>query len=58
MTSGLSKHFTYPITSAGIIPFSQEFDLQIERDIPIIYTAKDFEEAFGNILLRLMEGAK
>ncbi|NLI59625.1 MAG: AAA family ATPase [Clostridium sp.] len=58
MISGLSDYFTYPISSAGIIPYSQEFDLQIERDIPIIKTSKDFEEAFGNILLRLVEGAK
>lgn len=58
MTSDLSEHFTYPISSAGIVPYSQEFDLQIERDVPIIDTAKDFQEAFGNILLRLMEGVK
>jgi septum formation inhibitor-activating ATPase MinD len=58
ITSGLSEYFTNQISSAGIIPYSQEFDLQIEKDIPIINVIKDFEEAFGNILLRLMEGAK
>ncbi|NLI57765.1 MAG: protein kinase [Clostridium sp.] len=55
ITSGLSENFTNQISSAGIIPFSHEFDLQIEKNTPVINTVKDFEEAFGNILLRLIK---
>ncbi|HQD29622.1 serine/threonine-protein kinase [Acetivibrio saccincola] len=54
ITSGLSEHFTNQISSAGIIPYSQEFDLQIEKSTPVINTVKDFEEVYGNILLRLI----
>lgn len=55
ISSGLSEHFTNQISSAGVIPYSQEFDLQIEKNTPVINTVKDFEETFGNILLRLIK---
>ncbi|TYQ16055.1 UNVERIFIED_CONTAM: septum formation inhibitor-activating ATPase MinD [Acetivibrio alkalicellulosi] len=58
ISSGLSEYFVYEVTSGGSIPYSEDFDLQIERDVPLVYTGTDFEKAFGNILLRLMEGAK
>ena len=42
ITSGLSEHFTNQISSAGIIPYSQEFDLQIEKKHPGYKYSKRF----------------
>ncbi|SMG59511.1 AAA family ATPase [Paenibacillus aquistagni] len=56
MTSGLLDSFMYETKVAGFVPYSQEFDGQIEADMPIVHTSKEHEHAFGSILLRLMEG--
>jgi septum formation inhibitor-activating ATPase MinD len=58
MTSGLSDRFTYEISVAGSVPYSNDFDSQIESDVPVVNANADYESAYGNILLRLMEGVK
>lgn len=58
LTSGLSDHFRYEMSTAGYVPYSNDFDSQIEMDIPAVNTSADYENAYGNMLLRLMEGAK
>lgn len=57
LTSGLSTCFPYEMSVAGVVPYSSEFDSQIERDLPITSVRKEFETAYGQILLRLMESA-
>ena len=56
LTSGLNESFTYEMKLAGHVPFSSKFDAQIETDIPLVNTSVEHEQAYGNILLRLMEG--
>ncbi|TCK90639.1 cellulose biosynthesis protein BcsQ [Natranaerovirga hydrolytica] len=56
LTSGLNESFLYDVKLAGYIPYSSGFDSQIETDIPIVNTNKEYEKAYGNALLRLMEG--
>lgn len=58
LTSGLSERFTYEMKVAGYVPYSNGFDEQIEMDVPLVNTSAEYEKAYGNILLRLMEGAK
>ncbi|CDN42910.1 hypothetical protein BN871_CC_00050 [Paenibacillus sp. P22] len=58
LSSGLSESFGYEMKTAGCIPFSHEFDTQIETDITAVHSGKEYERAFGDLLLRLMEGAK
>ncbi len=58
LSSGLSESFGYEMKTAGVIPFSHEFDTQIETDIAAVHSGKEYERAFGDLLLRLMEGAK
>lgn len=58
LSSGLSDHIRYEMGTAGHVPYSYEFDSQIEMDIPVVNTSADYENAYGNMLLRLMEGAK
>ena len=57
LASGLSACFPYEMKVAGYVPYSSDFDSQIERDLPIAGTRKEFEHAYGQILLRLMESA-
>ncbi|WP_310551570.1 AAA family ATPase [Paenibacillus glufosinatiresistens] len=56
LTSGLMDGFTYEMKVAGHVPYSSEFDSQIESDVPLVYTSAHYERAYGNILLRLLEG--
>lgn len=58
LTSGLSENFIYEMKLAGQVPYNDEFDIQIESDVPLVNTSAEHEKAYGNILLRLMEGAK
>ncbi len=58
LTSGLSEKFTYEMKLAGYVPYSNDFDSQVETDVPLVNTSVEHEKAFGNILLRLMEGVK
>lgn len=58
MSSGLSDCFRYEMATAGHVPYSSQFDSQIETDIALVDSSKEYEKAFGQILLRLMEGAK
>lgn len=58
LSSGLSDSFTYEMKLAGYVPYSSEFDTQIETDVPLVSSSVQYEQAYGNILLRLMEGAK
>ncbi|GGG05787.1 hypothetical protein GCM10010912_58060 [Paenibacillus albidus] len=55
--SGLSDSFRFEPPLAGYVPYHQDFDLQIESDIPLVNSGAEFESAFGKILLRLMEGS-
>jgi Flp pilus assembly CpaE family ATPase len=57
LTSGLNEFFTYELKVAGFVPYSSDFDSQIESDIPITNTNTQYEQNYGKILLRLMEGA-
>ncbi|NJJ39955.1 hypothetical protein [Paenibacillus apii] len=56
LTSGLMDSFTYEMKVAGHVPYSSDFDSQIESDVPLVYTSAHYEQAYGNILLRLLEG--
>ena len=56
MVSGLLESFTYEMKVAGHVSYNNDFDTQIETDVPLVYTNKDHERAYGNILLRLLEG--
>lgn len=57
LASGISASFHYEMKTAGVVPYSHSFDSQIETDIPVTNTGAEFEKAFGQMLLRLMEGA-
>ncbi|MNJ29047.1 hypothetical protein D3C77_236050 [compost metagenome] len=57
LASGISDSFHYEMKTAGVVPHSDSFDAQIETDIPVTNTGAEFEKAFGQMLLRLMEGA-
>lgn len=56
LTSGLLDSFTYEMKVAGPVAYSSDFDSQIESDVPLVYTSANYERAYGNILLRLLEG--
>jgi len=58
LSSGISETFEYEVKVAGHIPYSNDFDTQIEMDVPLVNTSVEFERAYGNVLLRLMEGIK
>lgn len=57
MASGLSDYFSYEMSVAGNVPYSPQFDSQIENDIPLVNSGSEYEKAFGQLLLRMMEGA-
>lgn len=57
LTGGLSDILRYEMATAGYVPYSSGFDAQIETEIALSSSAAEYERAFGNILLRLMEGA-
>lgn len=57
LSSGLSRNFSMETKVAGYVPYSHDFDAQIETDIPAVNASAEFERAFANIVLRLMEGA-
>lgn len=57
LTSGLSDYIRYEMKTAGVVPYSPGFDLQIETDIAAVNSGAEYEKAFGQMLLRLMEGA-
>lgn len=57
LTSGLSDYFRYEMKTAGAVPYSSGFDSQIETDIAATNAGAEYEKAFGQMLLRLMEGA-
>ncbi|WP_159081747.1 hypothetical protein [Paenibacillus sp. CAA11] len=57
ITSGLSEKFIYEMSIAGQVPYSPHFDSQIENDIPLVHSGSEYEKAFGQLLLRIMEGA-
>lgn len=56
LTSGLMEDFTYEMKVAGYVPYSSDFDSQIESDVPLVHSSVNYERAYGNILLRLLEG--
>lgn len=56
LTSGLMEDFTYEMKVAGHVPYSSDFDSQIESDVPLVHSSTHYERAYGNILLRLLEG--
>ncbi|MBH5320049.1 AAA family ATPase [Paenibacillus sp. GSMTC-2017] len=58
LTSGLLDSYMHEVKVAGYVPYLKEFDEQIETDLPIVFSNRDHEQAYGNILLRLMEGTK
>ncbi|MDH6371351.1 cellulose biosynthesis protein BcsQ [Paenibacillus sp. PastF-3] len=55
--SGLLESFTYEMKVAGHVSYDTDFDSQIETDVPLVHSNKDHERAYGNILLRLLEGS-
>ncbi len=55
--SDLCEEFSIKMPIAGFVRQEEDFDMQIERDIPIVETNKAFKEYYSNILLRIMEGA-
>ncbi len=55
--SDLCEELSIKMPIAGFIRQEEEFDMQIERDIPIVETNKAFKEYYSNVLLRIMEGA-
>lgn len=57
LSSGLLDTMTYEMKVAGYVPYTDEFDSQIESDVPLVMNMTEYERAYGNILLRLMEGA-
>ncbi|MEK5161740.1 hypothetical protein NYE69_05305 [Paenibacillus sp. FSL R5-0527] len=57
LASGLSECFRYEMNLAGHVPYNNGFDSQIETEIALTNLAPEYEQAFGNMLLRLMEGA-
>lgn len=57
LTSGLSDYMRYEMKIAGVVPYSSGFDLQIESDIAAVNSGAEYEKAFGQMLLRIMEGA-
>ncbi len=54
--SGLHDSLLYELKVAGHVPYSHSFDIQIETDVPLVNSSREYEKAYGNILLRLMEG--
>ncbi len=58
LSSGLSESFRYEMKVAGYVPYAGDFDTQIETDVPLVSSNAEHERAYGNILLRLMEGSK
>ncbi|WP_026478100.1 nucleotide-binding protein [Alkaliphilus transvaalensis] len=58
LTSDLSENFNIDTPLAGFVPYSPNFDEQIESDIPIVNSTGEYTSAYANILLRLMEGVK
>ena len=56
--SDLSDDFNRVMPVAGIVRYTEEFDTQLETDIPIIESSSEYKEYYSSILLRLLEGAK
>lgn len=56
-SSGLLESFTYEMKVAGHVSYDTDFDTQIETDVPLVYSNKEHERAYGSILLRLLEGS-
>ncbi|MDA8234310.1 MAG: hypothetical protein M0Z31_05760 [Clostridia bacterium] len=56
LASDLSDNFNIQIPLAGYVPYSFDFDAQVETDVPIVNANMEYERAYANILLRLMEG--
>lgn len=56
LTSGISTYFQGDMKIAGFVPYSSEFDKQIESDILIADTNMQFKENYDKILIRLMGG--
>ena len=54
--SDLCEELSVKMPIAGYIRYSEEFDVQIENDIPIVETSNEFKGFYSNILLRIMEG--
>lgn len=58
LASGLVESLVYEMQVAGQVPYTQDFDAQIETDVPLVLSSTEHARAYGSILLRLMEGAK
>lgn len=55
--SDLCEELSIKMPIAGFVRLEDDFDLQIERDIPIVESNRAFKEYYSNVLLRIMEGA-
>lgn len=55
--SDLCEQLETKMPVAGYVRYQSNFDEQIERDIPIVESDKEFKEYYSNILLRILEGA-
>lgn len=54
----VSDSFDLEMSVAGHVPYGFNFDSQIEQDIPLVISSEEYQKVYGDILLRLMEGAK
>lgn len=55
--SDLCEQLETKMPVAGYVRYHANFDEQIERDIPIVESDREFKEYYSNILLRILEGA-
>ena len=58
LVSEVSDSFDLEMSVAGHVPYGLNFDSQIEQDIPLVISSEEYQKVYGDILLRLMEGAK
>lgn len=56
LTSGICPYFVYDIKTAGFIPYCEEFDAQIEKDVLISDMNEELKDNYNRILIRLIGG--
>ena len=56
--SDLCEEMNIPMPVAGYVRYYEEFDSQMERDIPISEISSEYKEYYVRALVRLLEGGK
>jgi cellulose biosynthesis protein BcsQ len=51
-------HYENGLELAGIVPYTMDFDSQLETDIPIAGSNSQMEKAYTDILLRMIKGVR